>query len=112
MNFIRQYDEAVANEYINRIAEFAEFSPTNAQVVFLGDSITAIMKSDDMFETRTFNRGIGGDTIKGTIARLDRIAQMNPKKLFVLIGINSIAFGYTIDGKDVYVTSIVACLNR
>ena len=39
------------------------------------------------------NRGIGGDTVYGFIARLGQIENTKPSKLFILIGVNDILAG-------------------
>lgn len=96
--YMNQYNAITATEYLSRVEEFEAFIPSPVEVVFLGDSITAIMRTDGMFRTRTFNRGIGGDTVYGVRARLDSIVQMNPQKVFLLIGINSIAGGFAVSG--------------
>ena len=78
----------VAANYLNRTAEYEAFLPQNPERIFLGDSITYMMPVSDMFEARSYNRGIGGDKIDGLRARLSNIVSVQPERLYVLIGIN------------------------
>jgi lysophospholipase L1-like esterase len=65
-----------------------------ADIVMLGDSITAGGRWNELFEGVTIhNRGISGDTITGIKMRLDQIIRKRPKKIFLLIGINDIVGG-------------------
>jgi lysophospholipase L1-like esterase len=45
-------------------------------------------------DTTVLNRGIGGDITYGVLKRLDDVINRQPKKLFILLGINDI-------GKDI-----------
>lgn len=61
--------------------------------VFLGDSITEGAAWAEWFPTRrVVNRGIGGDTTDGVLARLDS-AIRDPSHVFVLIGTNDVSLG-------------------
>lgn len=60
------------------------------ETVFLGDSITAGGHWHEWFPgAAVVNRGIGGDTTTGVLARLDTAVQ-SPSKVFLLIGTNDI----------------------
>ncbi len=61
-------------------------------ILFLGDSITEEFPLGTYFpDSPIINRGIGGDSIDGVIARLELSAiQPRPAKLFLMIGINDI----------------------
>ncbi len=85
----RSAPEAAEN-YKKRVEQFAMFSKAPVDVVFFGDSITEQMPLEEMFTCRVANRGIGGDTVKGVLARVDQLESLQPKKLFLMIGINSI----------------------
>ena len=64
-------------------------SPTD--VVFVGDSLTDRVKWNELFPNlQTKNRGISSDTTGGVLARLDSVVQTEPKKIFIMIGINDI----------------------
>jgi lysophospholipase L1-like esterase len=67
-------------------------------IVMLGDSLTAradwniLLNRDD-----AANFGIGGDTTEGVIHRLSDIYLLNPRKCFLMIGINDIFGGADVD---------------
>lgn len=59
-------------------------------IVFVGDSITQDFNVYEYFLGKNvYNRGIGGDTSKGLLERLDEsIFKLAPKKVFIQIGTN------------------------
>lgn len=61
-------------------------------VVLLGDSITQGFPVEKLFpDLKVTNRGIGGDIIAGVRGRLGvSVYDLQPKKLFLLIGVNDI----------------------
>lgn len=62
-----------------------------ADVVFIGDSITIQSDFTEYFPHKTIcNLGISRDTIIGIKERLEMVKAVHPKKVFVLIGINSL----------------------
>jgi hypothetical protein len=73
-----------------RILMFQKFSP-NAELAFIGDSITNEGEWSDFFPTlKVVNRGIGGDKTSDILARMDSILSTKPNKAFIMIGINDI----------------------
>lgn len=74
-------------------------------IVFLGDSITEGGSWHEWFpDLPVRNRGIGGDTTEGVLARLHHVVT-HPSKVFLLIGTNDVTIGV----KD---EAIVANLER
>jgi lysophospholipase L1-like esterase len=73
------------------------FEPLDAgDVVFLGDSLTGDCPWSELFENRHLkNRGIGGDTTQGVLDRLNSITKAKPSKIFLMIGINDLANGFS-----------------
>jgi lysophospholipase L1-like esterase len=64
----------------------------------LGDSITAGGEWQELFpEILIVNRGIGGDTTKGLLHRLDEVIERQPKAVFILIGINDMGRGISVE---------------
>jgi len=62
-----------------------------SEIIFLGNSITDYCDWYELFgKANIKNRGIGGDIINGVIDRLDEIIESNPKKIFIMIGINDL----------------------
>ena len=63
-------------------------------LVFAGDSLTDLRGFEEEFrDYDCLNLGIGGDMISDLRKRLYMITNVKPKKLFILIGINSINDG-------------------
>lgn len=62
--------------------------------VFLGDSLTEFYPTDEFFEGFcVINRGIAGDTAEEVLDRIDDIYELQPKKVFILIGTNDMGQG-------------------
>lgn len=89
--------------WAEREAQFAQTaSQENGAVVFLGDSITQgwTTLGKDFPDFKTANRGIGGDTTRGILYRLDaNVLSLQPKAVVLLIGTNDIGNGA--DPRDV-----------
>ena len=89
--------------YYDRTKLFQEENQTFKKVVLVGDSITEGFKLDQYFPGRPFvNRGIGSDGIglgqTGILKRLDNsVFDCNPSHLFILIGINDLPHGHSMD---------------
>ena len=85
------------NVWARRHAEWRQ--NTNNQsgaVVFLGDSITEGWKTlaKDFPDLKVVNRGIGGDTTRGVLYRLNAdVISLKPAAVVLLIGINDIGLG-------------------
>jgi lysophospholipase L1-like esterase len=85
------------NVWARRHAEWRQ--NTNNQsgaVVFLGDSITEGWKTlaKDFPDLKVVNRGIGGDTTRGVLYRLNAdVLALKPAAVVLLIGINDIGLG-------------------
>jgi lysophospholipase L1-like esterase len=85
--------------YLDRSSQFRALANlgihSNDTVVFLGDSITDACEWSEFFpEIPVVNRGIGGDTATGLLARLESsLIRIKPSKVFIMIGTNDIACG-------------------
>jgi lysophospholipase L1-like esterase len=67
------------------------------EIVFVGNSITDYCDWYELFGNQKIrNRGISGDVINGVIERLDEIVRANPKKIFLMIGINDLGQGNSV----------------
>lgn len=63
----------------------------SADIVFLGDSITHEGSWEEYFlDCQAVNRGISGDTVQGVIDRLPDVLALEPKKIFLMIGVNDL----------------------
>lgn len=76
-----------------RLSLFEEFQQ-QADIVFVGDSLTQAGLWNEFFETpRIANRGIGSDKTTDVLARLDTVIATRPDTAFLMIGINDITNG-------------------
>ncbi len=65
----------------------------DSTIVLLGNSITAYGEWTELLNReKIFNRGIPGDHCDGVRERLNEVARLNPEKLFLMIGINDLAY--------------------
>lgn len=77
-----------------RVSMFKSVPNRDGAIVFLGDSITEGGSWNELFDDADIlNRGIGGDTTRGVLNRLDEVIRHQPSKLFLMIGTNDIGFG-------------------
>lgn len=68
----------------------------SADVVFLGDSITAGGEWQTYFPfLDTINLGVVGDTTDGLLRRVEQVRAIGPEKCFLLIGINDLIYSRT-----------------
>ncbi|HEY1661573.1 MAG TPA: GDSL-type esterase/lipase family protein [Verrucomicrobiae bacterium] len=83
--------------WAQREAQFAKTAAGDYHaVVFLGDSITQGWTSlaKDFPNLKVANRGIGGDTTRGVLYRLDAdVLSLDPQAIVLLIGTNDIGNG-------------------
>lgn len=69
---------------------------TKADVVMLGDSITASGRWAEYFpETSIINRGANGDRVGGALERINQVLAAEPKRVFVMVGINDVRWRNT-----------------
>ena len=87
----------INQNYLNRIAVYDLYEATS-DVVMIGDSITDIAEWSEFFPAVSIaNRGIGGDTTEGVLNRLDSVYLTGAKTVFLLVGINDIGRGDSVD---------------
>lgn len=81
--------------YDSREKLYQRLGDVSYDVVFLGNSITERGDWQELIGKKyaVANRGIGGDNTFGVLARLDGVIALQPKKLFLAIGINDIGRG-------------------
>ena len=69
-----------------------------AEFVMIGDSITHRALWNDLFPGVSIaNRGISGDKTSDVLSRLDAIIAVQPRKAFIMLGINDIFLGRSIE---------------
>ena len=86
------HDDWGRNNYNKLLNQFNSQPLNNGEIIFLGNSITAEGKdwSDRLDNPIIRNRGIGGDTTDGVLARSGEIIDSEPTAVFLLIGINDL----------------------
>ncbi len=87
------------SEYWEQRASLFEILPvTPDDIVFLGNSITDGGEFAELFGMPNIkNRGISSDVINGVEKRLDCVVANQPKKIFLLIGINDVSHNLSAD---------------
>lgn len=84
--------------YYQRASLFERLPVKSSDIIFLGNSITNGGEWAELFNnSHVKNRGISGDRTNGVYDRLDPILTGKPKKIFLLIGINDLNHGLTVD---------------
>lgn len=104
------FRDKVNSKYDRWVSQFDELSVQQDDVVFLGDSITRGGSWDELFpQSPIRNRGIGGDTTSGVLARLHQVTSGKPSQVFLLIGTNDITFG---ESDETIVSNISTIVDR
>jgi hypothetical protein len=84
--------------YNHKVSQFQQLSKqSNKNIVMIGDSITDRgLWCELTNRTDIINRGISGDTISGV---LNRLKNLNPnlQQAFIMIGINDLLRGQSVD---------------
>ncbi len=85
--------------YYYRRATLFDYLPiTKSDIVFLGNSLTDGAEWNELLDNRHIkNRGIVGDIVQGYIDRMEPILKGQPKKIFIMGGVNDISHGVSGD---------------
>lgn len=84
--------------YYRRVSLFEKLNIDRNDIIFLGNSITDGAEWSEIFDNPQIkNRGISGDITAGVLDRLEPIIKGKPAKLFLLIGINDVSRGISVD---------------
>jgi len=84
------------HSYRASISLFGLLPNSEDDIYFLGDSITRQGEWHEIFkDLNCKNRAISGDTTKNVLYRLSEVIEGDPKKVFILLGINDILQGRT-----------------
>jgi hypothetical protein len=71
--------------------------PRHATVVMLGDSITTLTDWNALLPSfDVANRGIPGDTTEGVLKRIDSIITMHPQCVALMLGVNDLRAGWSV----------------
>lgn len=84
--------------YHHRAQHFERLPERLGSIIFLGDSQTEQGEWHELFgdKPEVLNRGISGDYTEGLLERLPEILRHKPLKVFLLIGVNDLAFGNSV----------------
>ncbi|MBQ6573139.1 MAG: serine acetyltransferase [Bacteroidales bacterium] len=109
-----QTQKKYSDHYYKRTAQFEQERPINSNdFVMLGDSLTEGGDWATLFKEwlpegiSVVNRGIVGDDAPGIYDRLHQILPGNPKKIFLLVGVNDISHQITSDSVLVDIEKVV-----
>lgn len=92
---ITMYDNSF---YWDKKSHFETLPKSEAEIIFLGDSLTDLCEWSELFSNnRIKNRGICGDTTDGVLNRITNIIESQPQKLFMMIGINDLNQGVSVE---------------
>ncbi len=84
--------------YARRATLFDELPIGKKDIVMLGNSLTDGCEFNELMGNRHIkNRGIVGDIVQGFIDRIDPIIKGQPKKLFIMGGVNDISHDVSAD---------------
>lgn len=84
--------------YEQRKSHFEKLPNDSSEIIFLGNSITDGCNWSELFnDLRIKNRGISADITQGILDRLNEITEAKPLKIFIMIGINDLAAGISVD---------------
>lgn len=88
----------VFSGYTERLEIFNRMPVAKNSIIFLGNSLTDAGRWKDIApELPILNRGISGDISFGVYARLNEIVRHQPKKVFLMIGVNDLKRGIPTD---------------
>lgn len=92
------WNRAIKAYYYHRKEHFETLPDTENEIIFLGNSITDGAEWSELFQNSNIkNRGIGGDDTEGVLERLSEVTSSQPKKIFIMIGTNDLAYGKSIE---------------
>ena len=87
--------------------------PKKTNIVMLGDSITQnIVWNDLLGRSDVANRGVGGNTTKDILNRLDQIYIPKPQLCFIMAGINDLTRRKSVDETFRNIEKIIECLKQ
>ena len=84
--------------YARRATLFDELPIGKKDIVMLGNSLTDGCEFNELLNNKHIkNRGIVGDIVQGMIDRIGPIIKGQPKKLFIMCGVNDISHDVSAD---------------
>ena len=84
--------------YVRRATLFDLLPVGKSDIIMLGNSLTDGAEWNELLNNRHVkNRGIVGDIVQGLYDRMEPILKGQPKKIFILSGVNDVSHGVTGD---------------
>jgi lysophospholipase L1-like esterase len=95
--------------YHHRAQHFERLPESPGCIIFLGDSQTEQGEWHELFgdHPAVLNRGISGDYTAALLERLPEVLRHKPLKIFLLIGVNDLAFGNSVPEIETIYRTIV-----
>ena len=84
--------------YARRVSHFADLPIGKKDIIMLGNSLTDGAEWNELLNNRHVkNRGIVGDIVQGLYERMEPILKGQPKKIFILSGVNDVSHDVSAD---------------
>lgn len=97
--------------YARRATLFDLLPVYSSDIIMLGNSITDGAEWNELFDNcHVKNRGIVGDIIPGFFERLEPILKGQPRKIFIMGGVNDISHGVSADSIVSAMTQVVTTI--
>jgi len=94
--------------YYQRASHFAELTVDDDDIIILGNSLSDNGRWNEAFDDANIkNRGIISDVVQGISDRLELVTKGNPKKIFLLIGVNDVSHHLTPDSITTAVEKLI-----
>lgn len=97
--------------YARRTTLFDLLPVYSSDIIMLGNSLTDGAEWNELFDNcHVKNRGIVGDIIPGFFERLEPILKGQPRKIFIMGGVNDISHGVSADSIVSAMTQVVTTI--
>ena len=97
--------------YARRATLFDLLHVYSSDIIMLGNSLTDGAEWNELFDNcHVKNRGIVGDIIPGFFERLEPILKGQPRKIFIMGGVNDISHGVSADSIVSAMTQVVTTI--
>ena len=97
--------------YARRATLFDLLPVYSSDIIMLGNSLTDGAEWNELFDNcHVKNRGIVGDIIPGFFERLELILKGQPRKIFIMGGVNDISHGVSADSIVSAMTQVVTTI--
>ncbi len=84
--------------YQTKKSIYESYTHKSSETIFLGDSLTDYYEwGEALSDYEVLNRGIAGDTTTGVLNRIDEVVKAKPDRIYLLIGINDLIAGQSVN---------------